>query len=160
MNQKHTDWISLKIHMSLKVKGESGWPIVLGVLWEPRPSERHLRCFSISSESTRFSNLEGGPCNYKWCMCIAWNAPMRLYQDQGHMAHYVIKIICFLFIKTSTDSPQGLLSPRWKESWMLQLHKLRPLLRKFNVGDTYHEFRQFPELPCHLRFSLSKREHV
>lgn len=29
--------------MSLKVKGESGWPIVLGVLWEPRLSERHLR---------------------------------------------------------------------------------------------------------------------
>lgn len=31
--------------MSLKVKGESGWPIAFGFLWKPRTLGRHLDAF-------------------------------------------------------------------------------------------------------------------
>lgn len=66
--------------MSLKVKGESGWAVALGVFGEPRPSERHLRHFSISSDSTRFSSSDRPPCNYKFCVFIVFNGPKEVVQ--------------------------------------------------------------------------------
>lgn len=147
MIQKHTDWISLKIHMSLKVKGESGWPIVLGVLWEPRLSERHLRHLYILRFNQVFQFGVSSLLSQAMCVCsmrCSHGGWTTLCKDWWHVACYIIKIICFLFIKTLTHITNCLLSPTWKSLTfnITSIATLWLLVSQFNVGDKYHECRQ------------------